>query len=132
MPVQGIHLTPTQARVLIRASVARLYPNEPDFADLPPARSADPTVPFEVARFADDPGPADDSDPRVEPAERDALEELEAGAAERADIEADNVLSIDDVATIVARREAATGIVELPNEDDGTADEENMWTEVRR
>jgi hypothetical protein len=132
MPVEGTHLTPSQARVLIRASVARLYPNAPDFTDLPPARSADPTVSFEVARFADDPGPADDSDPRVEPPERDALEDLEAGAAERADIEADNVLSVDDVATIVARREAAAGIVELPNEDDGTRDEENMWTEVRR
>lgn len=131
-PVEGAHLTPSQLKVLIRASVARLYPNAPDFSDLPPAVSADPTVPFDVATFTDDPGPADDSDPRVEPPVRDSLEDLEAGAAERADLEADNVLSADDVATIVARRAVATGIVEMPNEDDGIRDEENMWTEVLR
>ncbi len=114
------------------AAVARLYPNAPDFSDLPPAVSADPTTPFEVERFADDSGPADDSDPRVEPPVRDELEDLEAGAAERADLEADNVLSAADVAAIVGRRQALTGIEELPNEDDGTAEAENMWTEVRR
>lgn len=130
-PVEGVRVTPSQIRVLILASVARLYPNAPDFSDLPPTISADPSAPFSIASFEDDPGPADDSDPVVEPPARDPLEELEAGAAERADIEADNLLSPGDVADIIARRETSTGIVEMPNEDDGTADEENMWTEVR-
>jgi hypothetical protein len=131
-PVEGVRITPSQIRVLIMAAVARLYPNAPDFSDLPPALSADPSIPFSVADFADDPGPEDDRDPVVEPPERDPLEDLEAAAAERANIEEDNLLSPEDVATILGRREASTGIVEAPNEDDGTADEENMWTEVGR
>lgn len=131
-PVEGVRVTPSQIRVLILASVARLYPNAPDFSDLPAAVSADPSAPFSIASFEDDPGPEDDSDPIVEPPERDPLEDLEAGAAERANIEEDNLLSADDVATILGRRETLTGIIEMPNEDDGTADEENMWTEVRQ